>query len=71
MTEDNTFEELFSAVEDLIVKGNTDDSYIKHFVIEPIQKWTERIRTIVYKGIKYQPEKPSDEILTECHLIEE
>ena len=71
MTQDNTFEELFSAVEDLVVKGNTDDSYIKHFVIEPIQKWTERIRTIVYKGIKYQPEKPSDEILTECHLIEE
>ncbi len=71
MTQDNTFEELFSAIEDLVVKAETNDTYVNHFVIEPILKWTERIKTIVYKGIKYQPEKPSDELLTECHLIEE
>jgi len=69
MTQDNTFEELFSAIEDLAVKGDTDDSYTKHFIIEPILKWTGRIKTIVYKGIKYQPEKPSDEILTASQQI--
>ena len=69
MTQDNTFEELFSAIEDLVVKAETDDTYINHFVIEPILKWTERAKTIVYKGIKYQPEEPSDEILTESQLI--
>ena len=69
MTQDNTFEELFSAIEDLVVKAETDDTYINHFVIEPILKWTERIKTIVYKGIMYQPEEPSDDILTESQLI--
>ena len=40
-------------------------------LIEPVAKWAERIKNIVYKGVKYQPEKPSDEILTECHVIGE
>lgn len=66
LTEDNTYEELFSAIEDLLVKGDSAGKYL----IGQITKWTERIKKLVNEGVKYKPERISDDgLLSEMTLI--